>query len=197
MSDNKYISVTYKLYTTDNGKTTMAEHAPEDKPFVFISGFGITLPDFEKEIVNLNEGDEFDFTLSKEQAYGEFVEERVIDLDRSIFMINGHFDHDNIYEDAYVELQNADGNLFMAHVLEIGEEKVKMDLNHPLAGKALNFKGKVLESRPATNEEIQGVINHMNGECNCESCSGCGHHHEEGGCGHHHEEGGCGCGHCH
>jgi len=193
---NKYIAVSYKLYTTNNGEAGLVEHATEDKPFQFVSGFGMTLPDFEKEIVNLNKGDEFDFTLTKKQAYGDFVEERVLDLDKSIFMINGHFDHENIYQDAYVELQNEDGNHFMGHVLEISEDKVKMDLNHPLAGKDLNFKGKVIESRPATNEEIEGIINRMHGGCNCDSCQGgCDGHHEHGE-GHHHE-GGCGCGHCH
>jgi FKBP-type peptidyl-prolyl cis-trans isomerase SlyD len=68
-----------------------------------------------------------------------------------------------------------------------------MDLNAPLAGKDLNFKGSVVASREATNDEIQAMINRMSGEgcgCGCDDC--------EGGCGdHHHDEDcGCGCG-CH
>lgn len=193
---NKYIAVAYKLYTVKDGKEKLVEEAPEAKPFQFISGYGITLDAFEKAVAPLAKGDEFDFTLPKEQAYGEHEQAHVIDLDKSIFTINGHFDHDNIYVDAVVPLQNEDGNRFYGKVLSITDDKVRMDLNHPLAGLDLHFKGHIVEHRDATNDEIQGLINRMSGEgCGC----GCGHDHE-GGChhgdGHNHGDGGCGCG-CH
>ena len=82
-------------------------------------------------------------------------------------------------------------------VVEVGEEKVKVDLNHPLAGESLFFKGEVIENRDATEEEINHLMKHLTGGCgcNCDDCEGgCGHDHE--GCGHDHENG-CGCGHCH
>ena len=204
---NKYIAVAYKLYTTKDGKTTLVEEAPEAKPFQFISGYGITLDAFEKEVVALEKGVEFDFSLTKDQAYGDYMQEHVVDLDKEIFTINGHFDHDNIFVDAVVPLQNEDGNRFFGKVLAITDDKVKIDLNHPLAGLDLNFKGHVVEHRDATKDEIQGLINRMSGEgCGC----GCGHDHGDGECGchgghphgdgecgchggHHHGKGGCGC----
>lgn len=190
-NNNKYIAVSYKLYTVGDGETKLVEETSEDKPFCFISGFGITLEDFEKEIVNVKEGEAFDFTLTKEKAYGDYEQERVLDLDKEMFCINGHFDHDNIYVDATVPLQNEDGNQFYGRVLNITEDKVKMDLNHPLAGKDLNFKGTIIQSREATADEIQQLINSMSGDgCGCGSCGG--------GCDCDHEDGdGCGCGHCH
>ena len=62
-----------------------------------------------------------------------------------------------------------------------------MDLNHPLAGKTLNFKGTVVEKVEATPQEIQAMISHLAGEGGCGGCGGgsCG---SCGGCG----EGGCG-----
>ena len=165
------------------------------KPFEFITGFGVTLDEFEKQIAQLDKGADFEFQLSKEQAYGDFEQERVLDLDRSIFQINGHFDHENIFEGAVVPLQNEDGNRFYGRVLEIGADKVKMDLNHPLAGKTLCFSGKVIDKREATNQEIQNLVNFLSGEhscgCGC-GCDDCG-----GDCDDHHHDGGCGCGHCH
>ena len=184
---NKYIAVAYKLYSAENGESNLVEEATEERPFQFISGFGVTLDAFEKEIAGLEPGAEFDFELTKDEAYGDYEEA-----------------HD-IFKDAVVPLQNADGNRFFGRVLDISDDKVKMDLNHPLAGQTLQFKGRVLESREATNDEIQAMINRLSGEgcgCGCGSCGGdcgdgcgdgCGEH------GHHHhgDNGGCCGGHCH
>lgn len=192
---NMFVAVSYTLYTVDGEKKEKIEEAPASKPFEFITGFGVTLDEFEKQIAQLDKGADFEFQLSKEQAYGDFEQERVLDLDRSIFQINGHFDHENIFEGAVVPLQNEDGNRFYGRVLEIGADKVKMDLNHPLAGKTLCFSGKVIDKREATNQEIQNLVNFLSGEhscgCGC-GCDDCG-----GDCDDHHHDGGCGCCHCH
>ena len=150
---NKYIAVAYRLYVVDNNSNELVEEATDNEPFQFISGYGITLDAFENATVGLNKGEEFDITLSKDEAYGDYEEEHVLDLDKNIFCINGHFDHDNIYKDAIIPLQNEDGNRFLAKVVSVGEDKVRVDLNHPLAGKTLNFKGHIVESREATNED--------------------------------------------
>lgn len=188
---NKYIAVAYKLYTNDNGTENMIEEATTERPFQFISGMGLALDDFEKAVVNLQKDEKFDFSLTKEQAYGEYENERVLSLDKEMFCIDGKLDSEHIFIDAIIPLQNENGQRFLGKVLEIGDSKVKVDLNHPLAGKDLHFKGSIIESREATNEEIQGMINHMSGGCggHCDGCGGdCG-----GDCGG--NEGGCS--HCH
>ncbi len=185
---NKYISVAYKLYTVEGEDEELVEEADHEHPFHFISGYGVALDAFEEKIAPLSTGDEFDFTLSKEEAYGDYEEEHVVSLKKDVFKINGHFDHDNIFEGAAIPLQNDEGNRFMGIVLEIGEDSVKVDLNHPLSGKDIRFVGHIVDSHKATPEEIQGLINRMNGE-GC--CCGCDHsecHKDEGtkdGCPHH------------
>lgn len=175
----KSIAVDYKLYVIENGEKELQEETSAGNPFRFLSGFGMTIPGFENAIAPLAVGDTFDFTLSKDDAYGDYYAERVLDLDKQMFCIDGKFDDEHIYVDAIVPLQNQDGNRFMGHVLEISDSKVKMDLNHPLAGKELNFVGSVVESREATNGEIQAMINHMTGGGGCGGCGGgC-----KGGCG--------------
>ena len=194
-TSNKFIAVSYRLYVDGDKGKEMMEEATEEQPFHFISGFGIALDAFEKNIVNLQKDETFAFSLEKEEAYGDYDETHVIDLDREVFSINGHFDHEHIYIDAVVPLQNEDGNRFYGRIVEIGEEKVKVDINHPLAGETLHFEGKVLENREATNEEIQGMINRMSGGCS--GCGGgCHHDHCDGDCDHEHGHG-CDCGHCH
>jgi FKBP-type peptidyl-prolyl cis-trans isomerase SlyD len=39
--------------------------------------------------------------------------------------------------------------------VEIGEDEVKMDFNHPLAGEALHFEGTIIEVREASAEELE------------------------------------------
>lgn len=190
--EHKYIVVSYELHTTENGEDKVIEKATEERPFSYLTGFGMTLDAFEKETEKLQTGDDFEFTLPQDQAYGEYVAERVIDIDKSIFTINNHFDHENIFKGAIVPLQNEDGNHFLGKVVEVMDDKVKMDLNHPLAGKDLTFKGKVIEARLANDKEVEGFIKHIEQHhCGCEDC--------EGGCGGHHHDhvGSCGCGHCH
>lgn len=197
---NKYISLTYKLYTVDgDGKRHLVEEATAERPFLFISGFGIALEEFEKRTAELQRGESFEFDLTKDEAYGDYDPAHVLDLDRDMFCINGHFDHEHIYKDAVVPLQNEDGNRFYGRVLEMSDDKVKMDLNHPLAGQTLHFAGTVLESREATNSEIENMVNHLSGDdcdCGCEHdhCD-CGHGHEGHCCHHHDHEGGHCCHH--
>ncbi len=185
---NKYYAIAYKLSTIKDGVKKFEEEATEQEPFVFISGFGTTIPGFEKEIEQLAEGDTFDFTLPCAEAYGEYVDARVITLDKNIFTVNGVFDANMIYVGAIIPLQNEDGMRFMGKVLEVNAENVKVDLNHPLAGCDLNFAGTVTACREATNEEITQMINRLSGGGCSGGCSGCG-----GGC---NSGEGEGCGNC-
>ena len=92
---NKFIVVSYALYDVtkgDNGEEMLIERTTDERPFIFISGMGVTLPAFEEKMVNLVKGDEFDFELEPEQAYGIHYDERVLDLDKQIFTINGQFE---------------------------------------------------------------------------------------------------------
>lgn len=192
---NKYIAVAYQLYTKDKeGTRELVENATKEQPFQFVSGLGMTLDDFEKQIVDLQKGGEFEFELSPEQAYGEYEEERIIKVPRQTFEIDGRLDKQYIYEGAVVPLQNADGQRFNGLIQKIGDAEVTLDLNHPLAGKALIFIGEVVDTREATKEEITATLKMLTGEggcgCGCEDCEGCGHEHHE------HDEH-CGCGHCH
>ena len=183
--DNRYITVVYKLYTVDEGVEDKEpdEVANERHPFQFISKLGVVLPAFEEAVVNLTRGDEFDFTIPYKDAYGEFKDELMIDVPISVFMPNGKLDTNHIYEGAIVAMQGEDGSRFNATIIEIKKDNVLVDLNHPRAGLDLHFVGRVVENRPATNQEISDLLNAMGG------CGGCG-----GDC-----DGGCGgsCGGCH
>ncbi len=194
--ENKYITVAYKLYAIADGQKELLEEAPAAHPFQFISGIGYTLDRFEKEITALNKGDRFNFTIPCAEAYGERDEDNVRQVNKSMFCDpDGNFDSENIFPGNIIMLNDAEGHHFYANVGEITEEKVTLDLNHPHAGKDLIFEGCVIEMRPATNHEIQEIVNQMSGHGCGGNCGGCG-----GGCGEDHDEESCcggGCGHCH
>ena len=107
-----------------------------------------------------------------------------------MFMQDGVLNEDIVFVGNTVPMMDASGMRLNGLVLEIGDDTVKMDFNHPLAGEKLNFVGKVLAVREATDEELAALVAPQG--CGCGSSCGCGSHEEEeeGGCG----SGGCGCG---
>ncbi len=197
---HKYITVAYSLYTDNSeGVHELVEQAPVEHPFQFITELGVALEAFEAKLKDLNAGDEFDFTLSVDEAYGPYEQEHVIELPKSTFMLNGRFQNDVIFEGAVIPLVNADGNRFQGLVLEVKEDVVIIDLNHPLAGKELHFKGSVVTSREATDAEVTALIKMMSGEggcgCGCGCDGGCDGGCDSEGCGCGDHEHGCGCKH--
>ena len=177
--ENKYITLAYKLYSIENGEKEFTEEAPAEHPFQFISGLGLTLEAFESQVKDLKKGDKFDFTIKAEEAYGEYDEEHDIDLPKNIFEIEGKFDSERVVEGAVIPLMTSEGQRINGSVVEVKDDVVVMDMNHPLAGCDLNFVGEVTENRPATNDELAEMARMMSG-------GGCG-----GGC-----NGGCDCGDC-
>ena len=177
---NKYIAVSYKLYSNgSDGKPELIEETAEGDPFIFVSALGMTLDAFEAQIVPLQVGDKFDFTLAPNDAYGDYEASGKQALPRKVFEINGKLDSRFIFEGAVVPLASPDGARFNGTVVEIGEETITVDLNHPLAGKSLNFVGEVVGSREATNEEVRDALNQITGcgggcgGCGGGSCDGC------------------------
>lgn len=196
-TSNLFFMVAYKLYAiAPDGEKSLREEATLVRPYQFITGIGLVLEAFEEQIKDRRQGEKFDFIIPKEQAYGERDEDSVIDLPRKTFEVNGHFDKEQIYENAIIPLMDSEGHRFPATVVAIDDNKVTVDLNYPLAGYDLQYVGKVIEARLATEDEVNGVLNMLRGDgCGCcgghggcDGCeSGCGEH--EGCHGHHDEEG--------
>ncbi|MCR4769258.1 MAG: FKBP-type peptidyl-prolyl cis-trans isomerase [Bacteroidaceae bacterium] len=201
---NNYITVAYKLYVSDNEdiKEDLVEECNAEHPFQFISHLGAVLPAFENEIDKLKAGDPFDFVIKCKDAYGEFDEKLMFDVPKSTFFLNGKFDDEHIYEGNIIPLQAEDGSRFNGTVIEVKENDVTIDLNHPRAGQDLHFVGTVITHREATNDEVTGLIRMLSGEgcgCGCHGgCDDCGGGCDDCGCeDHDHNHEGCNCGHHH
>lgn len=185
--DNKYITLAYRLFTIEDGEEDEepVEVANRRHPFQFISGLNLVLAKFEENVRDLTRGEEFDFIIPCADAYGEFNDELMFDVPESVFMVDGKIDLNYIHEGAVVPMMGEDGSRFNATIIELKKDAVTIDLNHPRAGQDLHFVGHVIESRPATNEEISQMLNATSecagcgGDCSSEGCGGCG----SGGCG--------------
>lgn len=196
ISDKTFVAVSYKLSVGEGSDVELMEEATSDKPLSFVFGTGSMLPAFEDKIAGLGQGDKFSFSLTNEEAYGDFNEDYVIELPKSVFEVDGKFDNEQVFEGNTLPMMDSNGNRMNGSVLEVKEDVVVMDFNHPLAGEILNFDGEVLTVREATAEEIAAL---SAGGCSCGGDCGCGGNDQEGcGCdsGSGDEECGCGCG-CH
>ena len=185
--EHQFLAVHYQLHAIENGEKTLIEQTIREHPFEFISGFGMALEALEQQVLHLEKGAEFDFTLEPAAAFGEYDPEGVHQLPRTMFEVDGKFDAEHVYPGAIITLTDSEQNRFMARVIKMEPDSVVVDTNHPMAGKTLNFTGEMIENRPATDDEVNALIKRMTGGC----CGGCG----DGECG----EGGCGggCGGCH
>lgn len=165
----------------------------QDKPLDFIQGTGCLLPKFEENIEGLEPGSKFAFTLTPEEGYGVFDPERVIPLPKDAFIIDGTLREDLMVIGNTIPLMNSAGGVVPGKVIAVEGDIVKIDINHPMVDKTLNFEGEIVSVRKATEKELSEGLH---GEFVHHSCDCCGHDHcHEGGC--HGDHGECGHGHCH
>jgi len=115
----------------------------ERGPFHYVHGKGQLIPGLERELTGLHVGDSKKVTVSPADGYGEvdpaaFVEVPKTQLPKDMAPTVGMI----------LRGVNPDGKNFRAKINEIKDTSVVLDLNHPLAGKTLNFQVKVTDIAP-------------------------------------------------
>lgn len=191
IENQKVVTATYELYIAgEDGKEELMEKATEETPLVWCQGEKMMLPAFETAMQGKEAGDTFDFVLKAADAYGEYIDEGLMDLPKTMFFNgDGEFDEERVFVGAIVPMNTVDGQIVKAQVCEVTEDKVTIDLNHPYAGEDLHFTGKILEIRDVTEGELKALHHHCGGGC-------CGKHKHGEGCeGHCNHSEGCE-GHC-
>ncbi len=154
ITKNKVVTLNYRLFE-DNKQGKKVEETYGGKPLQFIYGIGMMLPKFEENLNNKKTGDKFSFTLVPDDAYGEYKDEAVFDLDKEMFKIDGKIEKDLFKVGNVIPMQDNNGNRIDGIVREINEKTIKMDFNHMMAGKTLFFEGDIVEVRDATPEELE------------------------------------------
>jgi FKBP-type peptidyl-prolyl cis-trans isomerase SlpA len=113
----------------------------DTQPATFILGDGNLLPGFETPLKGLKAGDQAEFVISPENAFGQRNPENIQQLARD------NFDQESLNVGDVFSFQNGEGEL-PGVVIGIGDDSVKVDFNHPLAGRNIIFKVDIIDVAP-------------------------------------------------
>lgn len=138
-------------------------------PLEFIQGHHNIIPGLEKELFGMQIGEQREIFVEAKEAYGEYDNNAFVDLPRAQFPPNFQFEIGKA-----IRLSDPNGRIINANIIEIGEENIRLDLNHPLAGKELKFNTTIVSIRKATEDELLSGRVGGSGCASCGSNDGCG-----------------------
>ncbi len=147
IAKDKVVGIHYTL-TDDNNN--VLDSSQGKAPLSYLHGHGNLIPGLEAELEGKQVNDSLKVSIQPENAYGAYNNELVFAVDRTSFS-----DPDDIEIGVQVQGQMAEGEPpTLLTVIEVNEDKIVLDGNHPLAGQTLNFDVKVVELREGSAEEI-------------------------------------------
>jgi FKBP-type peptidyl-prolyl cis-trans isomerase SlyD len=158
IGDQKVVTLHYTL-TDNDGKVI---DKSEDGSFAYLHGASNIIPGLEDALTGKSAGEEMSVSVSPEQAYGVRDESMLQQVPKNMFE-----DASQIAVGTQFHAQGPNGEMLVVTVMEVQDEHVVVDGNHPLAGVELNFDVKIIDVRDASEEEVEHGHVHAPG----------GHHH--------------------
>ena len=153
ITDDVVVSLAYTL-TVDNEVVDTSEGS---EPIEFIQGRQHIIPGLERELYGLAVGGSKAVVIQPADAYGLLDPEAFMDVPR------GEFPPQIPLElGVLLQMKDQEGNPMQAHITQVNEKTVRLDFNHPLAGKELHFSVQVVGLRTATAEELEH--DHVHGD---------------------------------
>ena len=145
IAENTVVHINYTL-TDDAGE--VLDSSQGRAPLAYLHGAGNIVAGLEEALSGKQPGDELQVSLPPEKGYGTKDAGLVQDVPRSAFQ-----GVEQIEPGMQFRAESQSGTRVIT-VVDVGDEAVKVDANHPLAGKTLNFDVSVVDVRPATTEEV-------------------------------------------
>lgn len=142
----RVVSIHYEVKDEDG---VVVDSSEGREPLVYLHGHNNIIPGLEKALDGLSAGDDFDVVVQADEAYGDYQDALVQSVPMEAFQ-----GVDKVEEGMVFTAQTQGGPLQVT-VTAIDADNVTVDGNHPLAGKALSFKGSVSEVRDASAEELE------------------------------------------
>ena len=135
-------------YTLKNNEGTVIDTSSGRSPLTYMHGSGALIPGMENALEGKSEGDDFSISIEPTEAYGDHDKNLLHKVDRKEL---AHLP--NLEIGMEIEVL-ADNDPMVMTIVEISDEDVVLDGNHPLAGQTLNFNIQVRNVREASDEEI-------------------------------------------
>lgn len=139
------VSMAYRL-TVDGEEVGQAG---ADAPLEYLHGAENIVPGLEAALAGKKVGDRVQVSVPPEQGYGAYDDEDIDEFDRAD--IEGS---EELELGSDVEVEDDSGMIYEGAVVEITDNTIVVDFNHPLAGKTLNFDVQVVALREADEEEL-------------------------------------------
>jgi FKBP-type peptidyl-prolyl cis-trans isomerase SlyD len=146
ITEARVASIHYTL-TDDGGE--VIDRSPESQPLRYLHGAGNIVPGLEKALTGKQAGDSLKVDVKPEEGYGPRNERLVQLVPRNVFE-----GVDKVEPGMQFQAKSQRGPLLVT-VVEVGDAQVKIDGNHPLAGRTLHFDVEVADVRDASDEEKQ------------------------------------------
>jgi len=161
IGENKVVNIHYAL-RLDDGK--LVDSSENKEPLTYMQGKMNIIPGLEKALLGKEVGEKLEVKVSPEEGYGARKDDLIQNLPKSTFdKMEGMED---LKPGMQFQTQGPQGPQVVT-IMEVKDEEVVVDGNHPLAGQNLNFDVEVVDVRDATEEELQHGHVHGAG----------GHHH--------------------
>lgn len=151
VADNLVVTMDYTLKVENQ----IIDSSKENGPIRFMQGNGEIIPGLERQINGLALGKNQTFTVSAKEGYGEFEDDRLVDIPRDEFP-----ESISLKPGVQLKMKDEDGNPLQARIYDIDNDFVTLNFNHALAGKELQFDVTVVELRAATTEELERAHDH-------------------------------------
>ncbi len=148
------VIVTLEYTLTVDGE--VVDSSEGEGPIQFIQGKGQVVEGLEQALYGMHVGERKELVVPPAGGYGEPDSNAIADIPKSEFP-------DEIPLQPGIELQltNQEGDELEAFIVSVGKDTVRLDFNHPLAGKELHFAVQVSGLRHATPEELDhGHVHH-------------------------------------
>ena len=141
ISANFRVSMHYQV-TTEQGN--IVESTFDGLPFVYLHGAGEIIPAMEEALEGVEEGSVIKINIPAAKAWGERDESLQEVVPRESL---AHIE--DLAAGQQYQLPEEDGSVQIISILDVNENTVTVDANHPLAGKNLTYEIKVLTVEPA------------------------------------------------
>jgi FKBP-type peptidyl-prolyl cis-trans isomerase SlyD len=145
VQDDVVVSMEYILHVDGE----VLDSSKGGEPLAFIQGIGNIIPGLERELYGMEIGQSKNVIVAAADGYGEHNTEAFINVPR------GQFPKDMELEPGVeIQVTDQDGQIAIARIDHLDADQVRLDFNHPLAGKELHFDVTIVALRPATDEEL-------------------------------------------